>query len=214
MAKKIECPVCRESLPVGDVSGHVKASHPEKAFTKDTREFLKRVEEENKDEISSSKRTRLAIGGVCIAIVVVLAIVLAGPLYAPPPKKNISSGLTVDRAAGIASFDGAKINTTVVWFIYNTTGGVQEKIFAVRDSNGDLHVAMDACNVCYKAGKGYRQSGSQMMCNNCGMRFAITDIGDANTGTGCWPSHITTVNDNGIIKIQISQLDAKAYMFP
>jgi len=55
----------------------------------------------------------------------------------------------------------------------------------VKDKFGTVHVAFDACDVCYEAKKGYKQNGDVMLCLNCGKTFSITSIGIDNTVGGC-----------------------------
>ena len=83
----------------------------------------------------------------------------------------------------------------------------------MKGSDGNIHVALDACDVCYGAKKGYRQVDDVMHCINCGRTFPINQIGTSNTAGGCWPSFIPTTNDGDDIVIDISDLEEKAYMF-
>ena len=77
------------------------------------------------------------------------------------------------------------------------------RFFVVKASDGTIRTAFDKCDVCYAARRGYRQEGSDMVCNNCGLRFAIDGLGIENqTPGGCWPSYLphTLENDNIIIR--------------
>ena len=77
------------------------------------------------------------------------------------------------------------------------------RFFVVKASDGTIRTAFDKCDVCYWARKGYSQEGSDMVCNNCGLRFAIDGLGTENqTPGGCWPSYLphTIENDNIIIR--------------
>lgn len=85
--------------------------------------------------------------------------------------------------------------------------------FAVKDDEGQVHVAIDACDVCYHAKEGYRQMENNMECVNCGLTFPIEDIGEKNTGGGCWPSFIPISIENENVLIQKSDLDSKGFMF-
>lgn len=104
------------------------------------------------------------------------------------------------------------ISTTVRFYSYDSAG-ITVRYFAVKDAQGTVHVAFDACDVCYEAKKGYIQSGDVMRCLNCGQEFTIKGIGLDNKGGGCWPSFlpINITGDNIIIKI--TDLEAKRYMF-
>jgi len=104
------------------------------------------------------------------------------------------------------------IITTATFYSYDSNG-VTVRYFAVKDKQGTLHVAFDACDVCYEAKKGYKQVGDVMQCLNCGRQFAITSIGTENTNGGCWPSYLPMkVNGTSVI-IKIADLIEKQYMF-
>ena len=91
--------------------------------------------------------------------------------------------------------------------------GVTISYFAVLNSDGTPHVAFDACDVCYGAHKGYRQDGDQMVCNNCGNRFDIVDIGTENSGGGCWPGYLAAeITDTEVI-LQPEDIEAGAWYF-
>lgn len=104
------------------------------------------------------------------------------------------------------------IGTTATFYAHESDG-VTIRYFAVKDAQGSVHVAFDACDVCYEAKKGYKQVGSDMQCLNCGKQFAITSIGTENTVGGCWPSYLDmNIVGNDVI-IQKTDLEAKTYMF-
>lgn len=102
--------------------------------------------------------------------------------------------------------------TTAKFYVYDSKG-ISIRYFAVKDSQGNVHVAFGACDVCYEAKKGYTQSGTVMQCNNCGKEFSIASIGTANTGGGCWPSYLPMKIDGNDVVIKISDLEAKNFMF-
>ncbi len=104
------------------------------------------------------------------------------------------------------------LSTTANFYTYDSDG-VSIRYFAVKEKSGDVHVAFDACDVCYEAKKGYRQNGDVMQCINCGKEFSIISIGTDNVAGGCWPSYLPMVIENGNITIKISDLKAKSYMF-
>ena len=83
----------------------------------------------------------------------------------------------------------AVLSTTAKFFTHQWHN-VTIKYFGVLDADGGVHMAFDACDVCYGAKKGYSQQGDLMVCNNCGNKFAITGIGTENKGGGCWPGFL------------------------
>ena len=57
----------------------------------------------------------------------------------------------------------ADLTTTAKFYSFESEG-VTIRYFAVKDSVGNIHVAIDACDVCYEAKKGYKQVGDIMHC--------------------------------------------------
>jgi uncharacterized membrane protein len=104
------------------------------------------------------------------------------------------------------------ISTTAKFYSYDYND-VTVRYLAVRDKQGNVHVAFDACDVCYEAKKGYKQDGDVMQCLNCGKTFSITSIGTENTAGGCWPSFLPMNIDGNDVVIKIADLEAKSYMF-
>jgi uncharacterized membrane protein len=104
------------------------------------------------------------------------------------------------------------ISTTAKFYSYDSNG-VSVRYFAVEDKQGNVHVAFDACDVCYEAKKGYKQNGDVMQCLNCGKTFSITSIGTENTAGGCWPSFLPMNIDGNDVVIKIADLESKSYMF-
>jgi uncharacterized membrane protein len=104
------------------------------------------------------------------------------------------------------------IDTTATFYSYDSNG-VTVRYFSVKDTQGTVHVAFDACDVCYEAKKGYKQNGQEMQCLNCGKQFAITSIGTENTAGGCWPSYLNMKIDGNDVVIKIADLEAKVFMF-
>ena len=151
-----------------------------------------------------------AASTVAVLIIVFAAIgpALTKP-YVPPP----ASSMTIDKSASLAYIPASEINGTASYYSYNSTDGTAMRLFAVKDAKGKIHVALDACDVCYKAKKGYRQVEGAMMCNNCGTRFPIEAIGTATTGGGCWPSFVPMSVIDGTVNIQLKGLDDKSFMF-
>ena len=97
--------------------------------------------------------------------------------------------------------------------VYSEKIGLKDvKFFAVKGSDGKVHVAFDGCDVC--GGKyGYRQVGEDMVCNKCGKHFKINEIGTQNTPGGCSPSYLNyEIKGDGII-ISKAELEKGAYRF-
>lgn len=65
--------------------------------------------------------------------------------------------------------------------------GRQVFYFALKSRDGVYRAALDACDVCFRTNRGYRQEGDQMVCNNCGQKFACDKIGEVKGGCNPHP---------------------------
>ena len=84
--------------------------------------------------------------------------------------------------------------------------------FVVKGSDGALHAAFDACDVCFREKKGYSRQGEFMICRNCNKKFASNMIGRTGGG-GCNPSHLDHANDGKNIIIKTVDLKTGARFF-
>lgn len=62
------------------------------------------------------------------------------------------------------------------FFRVDVSEGKYLEFFTVRSEDGVIRAAVDACDVCYRAGKGYVKKADAMVCENCGMRFPLSRI--------------------------------------
>ena len=60
-------------------------------------------------------------------------------------------------------------------YVYENDG-IEVKFFILKSSDGVIRTAFDACDVCWRSGKGYEQKDDFMICRNCGMSFRSTGI--------------------------------------
>jgi hypothetical protein len=83
--------------------------------------------------------------------------------------------------------------------------------FVVRSNDGVIRSAFDTCDVCYKALKGYRQEGNDMVCNNCDQRFK-TDMINVVKG-GCNPAPLKRQKSGENVVIAANDIKAGAWYF-
>ena len=108
--------------------------------------------------------------------------------------------------------DKKELSKDIKKYTYDANG-IKVKFFAVLDKAGKIRTAFDACDVC-GGKKGYRQSGSDVSCINCGRHFKITQLGDANVyGGGCWPSFLGFKDKGDSILISKKEIAAGAFRF-
>lgn len=177
----------------------------------ETSKERKQRQAREREQKAKRKRTILTVSGI------VLILAIAGSAFLLMNKggsPGYSSGTAIgaDTSTSTISIPVSDVGTTAKFSTYDS-GGTTIRFFEVRDSAGNLHMATDACDVCYTQHKGYRQTGTSLTCNNCGKVFQISDIGTVNTAGGCWPSYLPMTVEGGNMTIKTSSLEGKAFMF-
>lgn len=147
--------------------------------------------------------------------VIVIALICVGVFYVIL-SNNGSTDDTVTKTIitndDVIQIPLGDISTEADFYTYESDG-VDIDFFTIIGPDDEVHVALNACDLCFDAKKGYVQSGSVMRCNNCGLTFEINSIGTDNTEGGCWPSYIPINIDGDNVIIDKSDLDAKKFMF-
>ncbi|MDR2247593.1 MAG: DUF2318 domain-containing protein [Treponema sp.] len=71
--------------------------------------------------------------------------------------------------------------------------GTRLEILAVKAPDGSVRTAFNTCQVCYASGRGfYKQQGTVLVCQNCGNRFRMSQVGIRSGG--CNPVPILPAN--------------------
>lgn len=88
--------------------------------------------------------------------------------------------------------------------------GMTIRYFLLKSTDGVVRAAFDACDVCWPAGKGYYQDGDDMVCRNCGRRFASTKINEVKGG--CNPAPLNRRVDGDQVIINVADImEGKTY---
>lgn len=107
----------------------------------------------------------------------------------------------------LAELDGGKAK----FFDYKTADNKQVRFFAMKSSDGVYRAALDACDVCWQAKKGYTQDGDDMVCRKCGRHFHSAKINEV-TG-GCNPIGLNRTVADGHLVIAASDLETGRTFF-
>ena len=95
-------------------------------------------------------------------------------------------------------------------FEFKSDNGITIKYFVLKSSDGVVRAAFDACDVCWPSGKGYYQEQDNMVCRNCGKRFASVKINEVKGG--CNPAPLSRKIDGDNLVIQVADILAgKSY---
>jgi len=132
--------------------------------------------------------------GVAVLAVAVLAASTAGvaaagwlgDLFRPsPPDAAKAAGVT--ETAEAVTIPLKALDSGNALFLSTESEGRRLYYFALKSSDGKYRAALDACDVCFRMNRGYRQEGDQVVCNNCGMKFPCDRIGEAKGGCNPHP---------------------------
>lgn len=96
-------------------------------------------------------------------------------------------------------------------FLSMESNGRQLHYFVLRSGDGKYRAALDACDVCFRSNKGYRQEGDRMVCNNCGQVFRSDRVGEKKGG--CNPHPLAHREEAGQMVIAKSDLAAGSGYF-
>ena len=142
-----------------------------------------------------------------------LALVLAGMVAAPVARAFFGFGKydTVKAEQGMVRIPLAEVSDGQAHFFRYGRKGGDVKFFVLQSRDGVLRAAFDACDVCWREGKGYRQDGEFMVCVNCGRRFHSSRINVVEGG--CNPAPLRRAIQGGDLYIRAEDIAAGARFF-
>jgi uncharacterized membrane protein len=145
----------------------------------------------------------LLIAG-CAVLVIGGGVFLLGRQGGNPPQ-TVAPALVAQAHAGEVSHAAADFDDGQARFYeHRTEGGLVLRYFVLKSSDGVIRSAFDACDACWRAGKGYRQDGDEMVCQNCRMRFPSVKVMEVKGG--CNPAPLPNQVRDGKVVIQVSDL--------
>lgn len=170
---------------------------------------------QNFAETHSPKR-RISPNVVLTVMGVILVVALVYLVAAGPSK---ASDLTEVKAVPGDGSSSAQIQIPLSdvssgqarFYQYKASSGKPLRFFVIKSSDGVYRAAADACVVCYREKKGYRQQGDDMVCNNCRKHFPSAYVNEV-TG-GCNPDGIPRTIQGDKLLIATADLEARTELF-
>lgn len=169
-------------------------------------------------------KSKIVASVAAVALVGVLALAgCAGQTQQTESSQTASSGSSKTSTTSTAAFvtptpqDGAiSVNVADLseapTFVNYDANGTTVQLIAGIASDGTARIALNTCQVCNPSPKAYfAQSGNKLVCQNCGNKFTMDDVGDA--ALGCNPTQVEFTESNGVISVPTSALDAEAKAF-
>ena len=156
----------------------------------DTEPVVPDARQAKREQFVQPRKNRWAVPGVLAALAVVAGL---GAFVVFRPQENGDAPPAAPAPAITASATGGDIRIPLAelsggqakFYDHAAAGGKRVRLFAVRDTDGTYRAALDACEICYHARKGYAQRGGEMLCRQCGNSYAPVLI-DESPG-GCHP---------------------------
>ena len=155
-----------------------------------------------------NRSKRMAVMAAVVLVVGVGSLAYSGVLSGLFKKSPAESA----NAAGVAeTADAVRIPLTALdsgkaIFLSVEAEGRQLFYFALKSPDGAYRAALDTCDVCFRTNRGYRQEGDQMVCNNCGQKFACDKIGEVRGG--CNPHPLAHKEEAGFMVIRKADIAA------
>jgi uncharacterized membrane protein len=146
----------------------------------------------------------LAVAGV------IAYVMMRASTDAPAPAAVATGGQNGGQANDIRILL-AELSDKAKFFDFKTADSGAVRFFALRSSDGVYRVALNACDTCYHAKKGYHQEGDDMVCNNCGLKFPSAKINEAHGG--CNPVSVPRVVEGDSLIIRASDLESRKQYF-
>ena len=150
------------------------------------------------------KTTIMLVGGAVVLAAIAAFVVVRG--RSDNPAATAVGGATTDIRIPLSD-----LGSQAKFFNYTTADNKKMRFFALRSSDGSFRVALDACDTCYHAGKGYHQEGDDMVCNNCGQHFPSAQVNDVHGG--CNPVGLPRAVEGDALVVKTSDLEARRQYF-
>ena len=165
----------------------------------------------NQEKIAAKKAAVLGTGSknrlpLFVAAIGIVLIAGAAIFYVFQPGGTATATASAPAATNstFVSFPVSMFDDGKARHFEHVDGNMTIRYFILKSSDGVIRAAFDACDVCWPAGKGYYQEGDNMVCRNCGRRFASVLVNEVQGG--CNPAPLTRTLENDKLIIQIKDI--------
>ncbi|MEW6108938.1 MAG: Fe-S-containing protein [Nitrospirota bacterium] len=140
------------------------------------------------------------------------SIIISLSLYSPGCSRLPAEHTRVTAKDGETRLPLNEVNDGKVHFYTYKKSGKRINFFVRTDGNNNLSAYFDACFTCNKFKKGYRVEGTDLVCNECGLKFGIADEKWDNS-QGCSPIMLRSRIDSGYLVIRADDVEKGSRLF-
>ncbi|HJQ22479.1 MAG TPA: DUF2318 domain-containing protein [Blastocatellia bacterium] len=158
------------------------------------------------DGAPSQSKMKLWLLVLVIVVAAVAAFVVLRGRGDQPSATVVSNSATGDVRIPLA-----ELSSTAKFYDYTLADNRKLRFFVLKSSDGVYRAALDACDTCYHAKKGYHQEGDDMVCNNCGLHFHSAQVNEVHGG--CNPVGLPRQIEGDTLVIKASDLQARQQYF-
>jgi uncharacterized membrane protein len=153
-------------------------------------------------EPKASKTKGVMLGALVVGLLVAAGVWLVYSSGIPGGQGPVAQAVTSPASQTEVSLDEARFaDGKARHFALKSPEGIEVRYFVLKSSDGVIRAAFDACDVCWRANKGYTQDGDMMICNNCGRRFASVKVNEVKGGCNPAPLSRQVVDGKVVIKV-------------
>jgi uncharacterized membrane protein len=172
--------------------------------------------ERKKAEFSEPSQRKSKSTVTLIAVLVVLTAVGVYLVISSSSDNPTATAVATNAASSAPDSRDIRIKLsdlsgTAKFFDYKLSDNKPIRFFVIKSSDGVYRAALDACDTCYHAKKGYHQEGDDMICNNCGLHFHSAQINEVHGG--CNPVGLPRTIEGNQLVIKGSELESRGGYF-
>ncbi len=185
-------------------SAHKSKKSTQRGPAKSYKPTLEKREAKKSEVLGTSSKSHmpfilLTAGSALIVGIAVFIFLQQGTATGPVTAQTSSSS-----TASQVSFPASLFEDGRARHFEHVDGNLTVRYFVLKSSDGIIRAAYDACDVCWRAGKGYYQEGDHMVCRNCGRRFASVLVNEVKGG--CNPAPLNRELKDGKVIIQVKDI--------
>jgi len=172
---------------------------------------------EKKKAVFTEPAPRKSKSTLVLVAVLLVVVAIGSYLVISASKDNPAATAVATNPASTATesrdirISLSELSSNAKFFDYNLANNKPVRFFVIKSSDGVYRAALDACDTCYHAKKGYHQEGDDMICNNCGLHFHSSKINEVHGG--CNPIGLPRTIDGNELVIKAGELESRGGYF-